>query len=87
MISDLFQENLSFNSLISNSLILHLFQKVLNNINFTNDILFLRIIIIFYIMSEDLIQVIQLLTIFVGLYGIIFLLLMTTDNNKLKKEW
>ncbi len=86
MISDLFQENLSFNSLISNSLILHLFQKVLNNINFTNDILFLRIIIIFYIMSEDLIQVIQLLTIFVGLYGIIFLLLMTTDNNKLKKE-
>ena len=37
-------------------------------------------------MSEDLIQVIQLLTIFVGLYGIIFLLLMTTDNNKLKKE-
>jgi len=86
VISDLFQENLSFNSLISNSLILHLFQKVLNNINFTNDILFLRIIIIFYIMSEDLIQVIQLLTIFVGLYGIIFLLLMTTDNNKLKKE-
>ena len=37
-------------------------------------------------MSADLIQGVQLITIFVGLYGLIFLLLMTTDIKKLKKN-